>query len=147
MVGPQRNKRNYRICDWVVWFKVLIYFLRCLGSECVIEIHFRGVYEHAHLQPFRNNAYPLKEILSFATKKLMTICPKWLIIDCNNRILFQILCVKSCSHILVEHLISIYDDVITRRLMSFFHYKFTSICIHDWWQNDMDIQNIIWKCD
>ncbi len=36
----------------------------------------------------------LKEILSFATKKSMIKCPKWLIFDCNNKTLLQILCVK-----------------------------------------------------
>jgi hypothetical protein len=41
----------------------------------------------------------LKEILSFATKKSMIKCFKQLIIDFNNRILLQILHVKSCNHI------------------------------------------------
>ncbi len=49
---------------------------------------------------------PLKEILYFATDKSMTKCFKWLIIEYNNRILLQILCVKGCSHILMVHLIS-----------------------------------------
>jgi hypothetical protein len=48
----------------------------------------------------------LEKNLSFATKKLMIKCPKWLGIDCNNRILFQILHVKSFNHILMMHLIS-----------------------------------------
>ncbi len=48
----------------------------------------------------------LEEILSFVTKKLTSKCSKWLVIDYSNRILFQILCVKDCNHILVVHLIS-----------------------------------------
>jgi hypothetical protein len=48
----------------------------------------------------------LEEILSFATKKSMTKCPKRLLIDCNNKILLQILRVKSCNHILMVHLIN-----------------------------------------
>jgi hypothetical protein len=35
--------------------------------------------------------YALEEILSFATKKSMTKCSKWLVIDYSNKILFQIL--------------------------------------------------------
>jgi hypothetical protein len=50
--------------------------------------------------------YTLEEILSFATKKTMIKCPKQLVIDCNNKILLQILCVKSCSRILVVHFTS-----------------------------------------
>jgi len=50
--------------------------------------------------------YTLEEILSFATKISMTKYPKQLRNDCNNRILLQILCVKSYSHILVVHLTS-----------------------------------------
>jgi hypothetical protein len=41
----------------------------------------------------------IEEILSFATKKSMTKCLKWLVINYNNRILLQILNVKSCNHI------------------------------------------------
>jgi hypothetical protein len=51
-------------------------------------------------------AHSLEEILSFVTKKSMNKCFKQLIIDYNIRILLQILRVKSCSHILVVHLIS-----------------------------------------
>jgi len=50
--------------------------------------------------------YTLEKILSFATKKSMTKCPKQLIIEYNNRILLQILCVKNYSHTLVVHLTS-----------------------------------------
>jgi hypothetical protein len=50
--------------------------------------------------------YTREKILSFATKISMTKYPKQLIIDCNNRILLQILCVKSYSHILVVYLTS-----------------------------------------
>jgi len=48
----------------------------------------------------------LEEIFSIVTKKSMTKCFKRLIIDYSNGILFQILHVKSCSHILVMHLIN-----------------------------------------
>jgi len=48
----------------------------------------------------------LEEILSFTTKKSMIKCYKQLIIDFNNRTLFQILCAKNCSHILMVHLTS-----------------------------------------
>jgi hypothetical protein len=48
----------------------------------------------------------LEEILSFVTKKSSTECSKQLVIDYSNRILFQILFVKICSHIFVVHLIS-----------------------------------------
>ncbi len=48
--------------------------------------------------------HSLKEILSFTTKNLMIKCLKQLVIDYNNTKLFQILRVKSCSHILVVHL-------------------------------------------
>jgi hypothetical protein len=48
----------------------------------------------------------LEEILSFATKKSMIKCSKQLVIDFNNRILLQILRAKSCSHILIMHLIN-----------------------------------------
>jgi len=67
----------------------------------------------------------LKEILFFATKKLMTKCYKRLIIDYSSRILFQIQNVKLCSHILVD------NDVVTEKMISFFHYKFSSIW-HPW---------------
>jgi hypothetical protein len=40
---------------------------------------------------------PLEEILSFATKKSITKCLKQLVIYYNNKILFQILRVKSCG--------------------------------------------------
>ncbi len=76
----------------------------------------------------------LQEILSFATKKSMIKCLKWLVIDYNNRILLQILHVKNCSHILVVHLSS-------RRCWSmrkddvFFHYKFLSIW-HSWFMKN-----------
>ncbi len=50
--------------------------------------------------------HPLEEILSFVTKKSMIKCPKRVVIECNNRILLQILCVKSYNHILVMHLTS-----------------------------------------
>jgi hypothetical protein len=46
----------------------------------------------------------IEAILSFATKKSITKCFKRLIIDYTNRILLQILCVKSCSYILMVHL-------------------------------------------
>jgi hypothetical protein len=46
----------------------------------------------------------LEEILSFATKKSMIKCFKQLVIDYSNRILFQVLGVKHCSHILMVHL-------------------------------------------
>jgi len=51
------------------------------------------------------NFEPLKGIISFATKKSMTKCVKWLhnLIH-NHRLLFQILCEKNCNHILVVHL-------------------------------------------
>ncbi len=52
---------------------------------------------HLHLQT-------LEEILSFATMKSMTRCLKQLVINDNNKILFRILGVKSCSHILMVHL-------------------------------------------
>jgi hypothetical protein len=43
--------------------------------------------------------------MSFATKKSMTKCAKWLHNLFNNhRILLQILCEKSCNHILMVHL-------------------------------------------
>jgi hypothetical protein len=42
--------------------------------------------------------------LVLCNKKIMTKCPKQLIIDCNNKGLLQILHVKSCSHILMVHL-------------------------------------------
>ncbi len=48
----------------------------------------------------------LEEILSFATKKSMIKCPKQLVFGYSNRILLQILHVKSCSHILMVHFIN-----------------------------------------
>jgi hypothetical protein len=40
------------------------------------------------------------------------------------------------------------DDMITlERWHCFFIVSFDSYNIHDWWQNDMDVQDIIWKCD
>jgi len=94
----------------------------------------------------KENLYSLEEILSFITNKSMTKCPKWLVIDYSSRMLLQILGVKNCGHILVVHLISSRwcgtkkDDVVF--IISFHPYG-----IHNWWQNDVEVQNIIWKCD
>jgi len=55
------------------------------------------------------NFEPLKGIISFANKKSMTKCAKWLhdlFHSHSHRRLFQILCGKSCNHILVVHLTS-----------------------------------------
>jgi hypothetical protein len=48
----------------------------------------------------------LKKNLVFCNQKSMIKCSKRLIIDYNNKILFQILHVKSCNYILMVHLIS-----------------------------------------
>jgi hypothetical protein len=53
---------------------------------------------------FIKDPFTLKENLSIVIKKSITKCPKWLIIDYGNKILLQILRVKSCNHILVVHL-------------------------------------------
>jgi len=70
----------------------------------------------------------LKKIMSFAIKKSMSRCFKQLdIIDYNHRILHQILCEKSCSHIFVMHLIKVNDDIIIIKMTLFIHFKFSFI--------------------
>jgi hypothetical protein len=86
-------------------------------------------HQHITLWIQQNNGFmkkSLEEILSFATRKSMIKCFKQSVIDYNNMILFQILRVKNCSHIVMMHLTirwwhgNMEDDV-------FFHYKFSSI--------------------
>jgi hypothetical protein len=107
-------------------------------------------WEHQHITLWiqENNGFmkkSLEEILSFATKKSITKCFKQLVID-YNRMLFQILHINNCSHIIMVHLTTRWwhgnrkDDV-------FFITSFHPYGIHDWWQNDVDVQNMIWNCD
>jgi hypothetical protein len=65
----------------------------------VIHVHAKEG-EHSKVE----DNIRLVEILSFVTKKSMTKCFKGLVINYSNRILFQILRVKSCSHISMVHL-------------------------------------------
>jgi hypothetical protein len=68
-----------------------------------------------------------KKIMSFTIKKSMIRCFKQLnIIDYSHRILHQILCEKSCNHILVMHLIKVDDDIVIKK-MTFIHFKFSFI--------------------
>jgi len=70
----------------------------------------------------------LKRIMSFATKKSMIRCFEQVdIIEYSHRILLQILCEKSCSHILTMHLIKVDDDIVIRKMILFIHFKFSSI--------------------
>jgi len=113
-------------------------------------IHFWN-WKHQHITLWiqENNGFMKKsveEILSFATKKSMTKCFKQLIIDYSNKILFQILCVKNCSHIVMVHLTSRWwhgdkkDDI-------FFHFKFSFIW-HSWlmtkWRGCLKYQMKMW---
>jgi hypothetical protein len=78
--------------------------------------------------------------MSFATKKSMIRCFEQLdIIEYSRRILLQILCEKSCSHILIVHLIKVDDDIVIGKMTLFIHFKFSSIWHLDCWQNGMDI--------
>jgi hypothetical protein len=66
--------------------------------------------------------------MSFATKKSMIRCFKQLdIIDYSHRILHQILCGKSCSHILMVHLIKVDDGIVIGKMTLFIHFNFSSI--------------------
>ncbi len=70
----------------------------------------------------------LKRIMSFTTKKSMIRCFEQLdIIEYSRRILLQILCEKSCSHILIVHLIKVDDDIVIGKMTLFIHFKFSSI--------------------
>jgi len=53
-----------------------------------------------------SNPYFIKRNLVLCNQEINDKCPKRLIIDYNNRILLQILRVKSCNHILMVHLIN-----------------------------------------
>jgi hypothetical protein len=70
-----------------------------------------------------NSIYHYKELCTLLTKKSIIKCFKWLHNWYSHRILFQILCEKSCNHILVVHVTSKWwsgnrkDDI-------FFHCKF-----------------------
>jgi hypothetical protein len=48
---------------------------------------------------------------------------------------------------LVVHLILVDDDVLIGGWHHVFIASFHPHNIHDWWQNDMHVQDIIWKCD
>jgi hypothetical protein len=63
--------------------------------------------------------------MSFTIKKSMIRCFKQLnIIDYSHMILHQILCGKSCNHILVMHLIKVDDDIVIKK---YIHFKFSFI--------------------
>jgi len=65
------------------------------------------------------------------------------LIDCNHRILHQILSGKSCSHtLMVIWLID--DNMVIRRMTSFFHCKFSSIWHHDkmTWMFKISFENV-----
>jgi hypothetical protein len=99
-------------------------------------------------EPFsKSYKQSLIEILSFPTKKSMTRCLKQLHIECNHRILFQILCENGCNHILMVHLTNRWwygnrKDNVVFSLQIFIHME-SMIDDKVTWMSNISFENVI----